>query len=1119
MDYFSSHPPGEKGVIGLLTSRANRVNGDLAVEKLLIRLLEEKGYCVLPMYTYSWREPNLGAEGPAWTLEQFAFDSAGNPLIGGLIKMTGFFLGGRGKEGGEQGRSLLRKLNGPVFKPICSVNMSVEEWEEDPDGTIKDVAWGIALPELEGVLEPLFIGGGKRDSGPDLRCPVESRCRKLADRIDRWMILRNKPNQEKKVVFILNNNPCASVEATVGGGAKLDTLESVARILQAMQREGYDLDHVPADGEELIRSIMDKKAISEFRWTTIEEIVKKGGVLCELPVEEYLPWFQELPEEARAAMTETWGNPPGEEKNGMPPAMLHDGKICITGVSYKNALVCVQPKRGCAGSRCDGVVCKILHDPHVPPTHQYFATYRYFERIFQADMIIHVGTHGNLEFLPGKGTGLSDGCFPDICIGKLPNLYLYNADNPPEGTIAKRRASACIVDHMQTVYVSGGLYDDLEQLDQLVEQYERMRRIDASQSHLLQHQILEQLSQAKLASQIDMRDAHQRFDEILEQIHRLLTLIRNTQIADGMHIFGEIPQGEKRVDFLYAILHYEGLGQPSIRSMLCRLLGLSFPELLASPEAFHPARQKSNGKILEELERPAKDIIRRFLSGTALDLDLDGLEEGSVKAPGCLSELESLRERVLDINRRIEASTERENLFSAMNGEFVPPGPAGVVTRGRDDVLPTGRNFYTLDPETVPTKAAWMVGQRLADTVIQKFQADEGRYPESFGMYWMTNDLMWADGEGMAQLLSLIGVRPRWQSNGKVKGFEVISLEELGRPRIDLSVKVSGILRDNFQDRMELLDEAIGAVARLDEPAEKNYIRKHTLENQKEYGMSTEEASVRIFGSRPGTYLNGTSLQVYASAWKERGEMVDVFTFFNGYSYGQGSYGKEAYRALQSSLKQIDITYNKVMSDEHDLLGCCCYFGVQGGMTAAARELSGKEVKAYYGDTREVNRVEVRTMAEEMRRVVQSKLLNPKWIEGQKRHGYKGAGDISKRIGRVYGWEATTDEVDDWIFDEITHTYIENPENFQFFKEHNPWAMEEISRRLMEAYQRKLWNPEDGVIENLKESYMELEGWLEENMGDGAGDFQGGAVETYEIKELDSMKEGLAHMRKLLGDG
>ena len=386
-------------------------------------------------------------------------------------------------------------------------------------------------------------------------------------------------------------------------------------------------------------------------------------------------------------------------------------------------------------------------------------------------------------------------------------------------------------------------------------------------------------------------------------------------------------------------------------------------------------------------------------------------------------------------------------------------------------------------------------------------------------MYWMTNDLMWADGEGMAQLLSLIGVRPRWQSNGKVKGFEVISLEELGRPRIDLSVKVSGILRDNFQDRMELLDEAIGAVARLDEPAEKNYIRKHTLENQKEYGMSTEEASVRIFGSRPGTYLNGTSLQVYASAWKERGEMVDVFTFFNGYSYGQGSYGKEAYRALQSSLKQIDITYNKVMSDEHDLLGCCCYFGVQGGMTAAARELSGKEVKAYYGDTREVNRVEVRTMAEEMRRVVQSKLLNPKWIEGQKRHGYKGAGDISKRIGRVYGWEATTDEVDDWIFDEITHTYIENPENFQFFKEHNPWAMEEISRRLMEAYQRKLWNPEDGVIENLKESYMELEGWLEENMGDGAGDFQGGAVETYEIKELDSMKEGLAHMRKLLGDG
>ena len=602
---------------------------------------------------------------------------------------------------------------------------------------------------------------------------------------------------------------------------------------------------------------------------------------------------------------------------------------------------------------------------------------------------------------------------------------------------------------------------------------------------------------------------------MVEEVHRLLTLIRNTQIADGMHIFGDIPAGEKRLDLLYGILRYEGGDKPGLRSLTCSLLGLNFMQLLKNPTMFLPAYGKTAGTVLEDMDRVGREVLRCLLEGAEIGSSIDSTGQYSIQNPEILEKLAAFRERVLDLNQRVEQSTEMENLLTAANSVYVEPGPSGVVTRGRDDVIPTGRNFYTMDPDTVPTRAAWVIGQRLGDAVMNKFLTEEGRYPESFGIYWMCNDLLWGGGEGMAQLMYLLGVRPKWLPNGKVKDFEIISLVELGRPRIDLSVKLSGILRDNFQGRIELLDRAILAVAALDEPTDKNYVRRHTLENMAA-GLPFQEAASRLFGARPGTYLNGITLQVYASAWKERKEMVDVFTFFNGYSYSQGSYGKEAYKVLQNSLKTIDITYNKVMTDEHDLLGCCCYYGVQGGMTAAARELSGRGVKTYYGDTREATDIQVRTMAEELGRVVQSKLLNPKWIEGQKRHGYKGAGDISKRIGRVYGWEATTDEVSDWIFDEITRTYIENQENLEFFKENNPWAMEEIARRLIEAYQRGLWQPADGLIDTLQESYLEIEGILEDAVGDGTESFQGGSIDMMELGELDAMKSKLQHMKDML---
>jgi cobaltochelatase CobN len=427
--------------VGLLYLRTAWATGNLGVERSLIAALEKQGIGVIPTFLYPLKDPGLGNLGGVDVIENF-FLKDGKSLVEGIIKLTVFFLGNsRGEmkaEDAPSGIEVMKRLNVPLFSPVISYYKNAEQWLKDPSGLGMQVAWSMAMPEFEGVVEPIIIGASQNMSQPEEESyePIQDRIEQFTKRISGWLELRRKPNPEKRVAFILHNNPCASVEATVGGGAHLDTLETVADILKRLADEGYEIQP-PADGKELIETIMDRKAISEFRWTTVEEIVDKGGVLAMVTKEQYEEWFNELPEAVRVRMADTWGNPPGEEKDGIPAAMVYDGKILVTGVQYGNAVVCVQPKRGCAGAKCDGQVCKILHDPDVPPPHQYVATYKWLSRAFGVDAIVHVGTHGNLEFLPGKATGLSSGCFPDIGIDTMPHLYIYNADNPPEGTIAK----------------------------------------------------------------------------------------------------------------------------------------------------------------------------------------------------------------------------------------------------------------------------------------------------------------------------------------------------------------------------------------------------------------------------------------------------------------------------------------------------------------------------------------------------------------------------------------------------------------------------------------------------------------------------------------------------------
>ena len=929
--YAKRLPSAPSAYVGILYSRSNWATGNLDIEKALISSLEEKGLGVIPIFLYALKDGNIGNLSGVEAVEKYLVQD-GRTLVDGIVKMTSFFLGSsRGEmKAGEApaGADLMKALNVPLFNPVISYYKDRDQWLDDPQGLGSQAAWSIAMPEFEGVTLPMVVGATRGIDGPENESyePIAERIEQLSARIVRWTALRRKPNRVKKVAFILHNNPCASVEASVGAGAHLDTLESVADILKHMAAEGYDVTP-PADGKGLIADIMDRKAVSEFRWTTVEEIMEKGGTLDLVSGEQYRLWFDELPEPTQRRMSEAWGNPPGEEKDGIPAAMVHDGKILVTGVRYGNAVVCVQPKRGCAGARCDGQVCKILHDPDVPPPHQYVATYLWLSRTFGADAVIHVGTHGNLEFLPGKATGMSAACFPDIGIDTMPHLYIYNADNPPEGTTAKRRTNAVLVDHMQTVMVKGELYGDLEQVERLLDEYERYRDAEPARAHTIAHMIVERVKGLNLLDGPD-ETVHGHFSEKAREIHDRLALYKNTFIPKGMHVFGRIPAGEKLADFIYAIARYEN-APGSLRGIVWEILS---------------QRPALSGDALEEaVENTARSVCRDYiLDGVSPDA---GLGKLGIIGPALKILLDEVKRKLDDIRRGVLESEEIPSLLSALDGGYVAPGPSGLITRGRSDILPTGRNFYSLDPQRIPSPASWETGKILADKTIEKYREEKGSFPENIAFYWQCTDIMWSDGEGMAQMMYLLGVRPVWRNNGRVKGFEVIPASLLGRPRIDITVRVSGITRDNFPGAIGLLDEAVQAVAALDETPAKNFVRKHTLEKLDGQGSTTPEefrkATYRIFASMPGTYQAGTQLAVYASAWKTEKDLSDVFLTWNGYAYGKGAFGEAAHQGLKSSLKTVDLSFNRSVTDEYDLTGCCCYFGTHGGMINAARVVSG----------------------------------------------------------------------------------------------------------------------------------------------------------------------------------
>ena len=1094
----------KRPLVGVLFWRTEWLYKNSHLIEEFIKILEGKDLGVIPVFTYG-KDSTTGI-GKEKSKALSFFIKKGKSFVDALVSLISF---------GTVDLKDLEKLNVPVFAPIRSYYQSLKEWKEGNGVDYMTQVYGAIIPEVAGAIEPILIAGTKNTEGYKEVEPYEEHMKYVARRIKKWISLRKKPKKDVKIAIVLINPPCKGLEANIAVGAGLDVPESIVRLLHRLKDEGYYVgDELPESGEELIKLILKRKAISEFRWTSVENIVKSGGAIDFVGLNDYLKWFNELPEDLREKTIKDWGKPEdvlAGKVDKVLVGMVYDGKLVIPGIRFGNVLITPQPKFGCAGSKCDGKVCRVLHDPTITPPHQWYAVYRWITRKFGANVMIHFGTHGALEFRPGKSVGLSPSCVPEASLDDVPHLYVYAVSNPMEGVIAKRRSYATLIDH---VYPPMAMAEVLGDLDSLLNQHAKAKSLgDDARRGKIYEQILETTKEKniKIANPENEK-------ETIEEIHRYTEFMRGSQVNLGLHIFGYPPKEPKRLaEYIATAMAYDSYSSPSIRRVIAEAIGLDYDRIRKNP--METTNGLINRELLEIFHRTAVKSLERLLKGEGFEIIEEEIEKSGFK----VKEKEKLKEtfeKALKVAEKVkECERENDGFLKGVNGEYVEPGPSGAITRGKFEILPTGRNFYAVDPRILPTKAAWQIGVETAEKFLKAYKEKHGKYPESVGQVLWSIDGYKADGEQIAQILYLIGVKPVWKGDA-VAGLEVIPLKELKRPRIDTLVRISEIVRDALPNYIYLIDEAIEKVVMLDEPLEMNFIKKHYIEHIKkliELGKNLEDAQksarFRVFAAPLGAYGVGVNLAVEASAWKTDDDLAKTWIQWSGYAYGRNDFGVDAYESLIQNLKNVDAVNRNHISDEHDLTNCCCYFGYHGGFKTAVDALTGKNVDIIQTDTRDISDTKIVNIKTEIERVARTKILNDRWIEEMKKHGYSGASEFSKKILHLYGWEATTKLVDDWVFDEIAQKYILNEEMRKWFEEHNPYAAEEIARRLVEANERGLWKTNEELLERVKESYSEIEGVLEESLGEG--EVQGGNIDIYTSKDDEHWNENIKEVNKI----
>ncbi|APT84737.1 cobaltochelatase subunit CobN [Corynebacterium aquilae] len=1052
--------PADAPKVAIMYYRAQHLAGNVGYVHALADALEAHGVRPVPMFAASLRQA------PQELLDELAeVDVAITTVLaaGGTKPATAS--GGGDDEAWDV--AALAALDIPIIQGLA-LTSSRADWEANDDGlTPLDVATQVAVPEFDGRVISVPFSFKEYDAdGLFAYVPDAERCQRLAGIAARHARLRHLNNQDKKIVVMLSAYP--TKHARIGNAVGLDTPLSTLRVLHAMADAGYDLgdtSRIPGyddfDGDALMHAIIDAGG-HDPEWLT-QEVLDNNPL--KLSKDDYLRYFATLPETMQEEMQEHWGQAPGTHY-----VNPETQEIYVAGLTFGNVVVMVQPPRG-FGDNPVG----IYHDPDLPANHHYLGTYFWLREIFRADAIVHMGKHGNMEWLPGKTVGMSADCYTDQAIADMPLIYPFLVNDPGEGTQAKRRAHATLVDHMIPPMARAESYGDITRLEQLLDEHQNISAMDPAKLPAIRQEIWTLLTAAKMDQDLgwEQRPDEEVFDDMLMHIDGWLCEIKDVAIRGGLHILGEPVEGEMRIDLVLAMLRARQLwgGEQAVVG-LREALGLSEAgdETRAAVDA---AEQAARG-IIERLDacgwdaQQAERIVAEALAAGELPDSTNPDEVAAI-----------LRFAAKEIVPRL-AGTGREitQILRALDGRFIEAGPSGSPMRGLINVLPTGRNFYSVDPKSLPSRLAWETGQLLADSLIERYQADhDGEYPRSVGISVWGTSAMRTSGDDIAEVFALLGVRPVWdEASRRVTELTVIPLEELGRPRIDTTVRISGFFRDAFPHVLALLDDAVQMVANLDEPAEHNYVRAHAHDDG-----TIDTHTPRIFGSKPGTYGAGLLELIESGNWRDDADLAEVYTTWGGYTYGRGLNGVKAEEQMRTAYKRITVAAKNVDSQEHDIADSDDYFQYHGGMIATVRALTGKDPEAYIGDSTRQETVKTRTLHEESRRVFRARVVNPRWIEAMRNHGYKGAFEMSATVDYLFGYDATTGLMDDWMYEKLTDTYVGDPTNREFFEKSNPWALKDISERLLEAAERGLWEkPSDQALELLRNTYLEAEGKLED---------------------------------------
>ncbi|MCW3019858.1 MAG: cobN [Solirubrobacterales bacterium] len=1127
--------------VGLCFYRSHRLTGNTAFVDALCAAIEEAGANALAVWSYTLRRDRDG-QVPALAL----LDGHVDALIVTMLATGGSgaadAAAGDGEGVGEQWQewdaSALAALDVPVIQAVCATASRAAWLESDSGLAPLDAATQVAIPEFDGRILGGVISFKERDADGSpvgvavpRYVPDAERCARVARLAVRSARLRHVPAEQRRVAMLLTSFPTR--HAKVGMAVGLDTPASALELLSALHADGMHVEQPFDHGDQLMHALIASGG-HDPEFLTDEQLADSP---LRLPVADYIDWYRTLPEQLRAGIEERWGPAPGDR-------YLDGDDFVVAGLELGNVLVAIQPPRG-YGEDPVG----IYHDPELPPTHHYLACYRWLDAVWEADAIVHLGKLGTLEWLPGKMLALSAACAPDAALGDIPLVYPFVVNDPGEGVQAKRRAHAVIVDHLVPPMMRADTYDELAELEALLDEYARLELLDPPKLPALAARIWSAIERANLQADLGLIESEpdptrpglsasgrprqplgERPDdlgELVQHIDGYLCEVKDIQIKDGLHVLGQPPEGEQLRGLTAAMLRLGSGDVPGLRRAVGAAFGLDEPALVAAPGT--PGAEAAGvagaagavgvpAELIERFRGPAAsagDLVDRLeaaqmalLDALAVaDWDEDAVERVCVDVLGRADAgvQRALRFAAREVVPRIRRTDEElEHVLAALHGRHVPAGPSGSPTRGRLDVLPTGRNFYSVDPRSLPSELSWEVGQRLADALLERHRSDTGELPRMVGLVAWGTSAMRTQGDDVAEILALLGVRPKWHPESRrVTGIEVTPLQELGRPRIDVTVRISGFFRDAFPHLIALLDDAVAAVSVLDEPDESNFVAAHARADAERLAAELgaegawRRATTRVFGSKPGTYGAGL-LQLLDSqdaagggggaggiesggGWRGDADLAAVYEAWGGYAYGRGLDGAPARESMRDCFARIDAAVKNLDSQEHDILDSDDYFQYHGGMVATVRALSGREPAAYLGDSSDPSRVVSRTLAEETRRVFRARVANPRWIASMIRHGYKGAAELSATVDYLFGYDATAGVAEDWMYEQVAQRYLLDADVAAFMSRSNPWAARAIAERLLEAANRGMWSiPEDDTLTQIRDRFLALEGELEE---------------------------------------